>query len=212
MSKSSSENQSRRDTFKRELARIEKERQRKAFHTKELTRFSQTTPWMKRGINHFKAAHTVREEIREELGAVASIHIKEQWRELKRRGDPITGGLVLRMTLRCLRRYAATDRTVLSYPHPERVKEEEEAQRLAELREEELTWKERAFQQTLRIDVRAVKNGLTVEGQNVLEGKRNGETSKEIRERLEVLGCRNSKRFIYNQLEIIRERLRERGY
>lgn len=203
---------SRRDTFKRELARIEKERQREAFRTVELSRFSQTEKWMKRGITHFKAAHTVRDEIREELENIATAHIRGEWKELKRRGDPVTGGLVLRLTLRSLRRYAANDRTILSYPHPERLIDEEEQLRLAELTEEKLTWKERESQQVLRIDIKMIENGLPFEGQNVLDGKRNGETVTEIGERLETLGYRNAKRIIYNQLEIIRELLKERGY
>lgn len=200
-------------TSRRKKLAYEIEYARLSFRTEELEHFYETKKWIQKGLDHFRNSHTGRPQIMEELRGEAVAHVKERWREYKRAGKPITGGLVLRMTLTCLKKHIAKNETILSHPHPERMKKREEYERLAKIAEEKLSWREKQIQENLRIDIKDIKrDSLTLEGRIVMDGKREGETNAEIKYKLEALGHRSVQHLLYEKIEAIRELLKKKGY
>ncbi|TET71856.1 MAG: hypothetical protein E3J56_06220 [Candidatus Aminicenantes bacterium] len=203
------------DVFTSRRKKYEAEYARLSFRTEELEHFYETKEWIRKGLGHFRNSHTGRPQIMEELRNVAVAHVKERWREYKRAGKPVTGGLVLRMTLTCLKKHIAKNETILSHPHPERMKKREEYERLAKIAisEEKLSCREKQMQENLRIDIKDIKrDSLTLEGRIVMDGKREGETNAEIKYKLEALGHRGVQHLLYEKIDAIRELLKKKGY
>jgi len=192
-------------TYKNELLRL-------SFRTEELEEFWETRKWIEKGLNHFRNHHTIRPQTKEELRNVAVSHVKERWGVLKRAGKPVTGGLVLRMTVTFLKKYIAKDRTILSYPHPERAENKEDAERLAKIAEDKLSWKQKQAQNDLKMDIENMKDSLTFEGRIVLDSKINGHTNDEIRLRLDAVGSKSVQHLLYEKMEAIKELFKGMGY
>ena len=163
-----------------------------------------TLPFLKR--------YSVRPQIEDELENVATVYVKEQWERDRQAGKQVTGGLVFRVTLTCLEKHIIKDRELLSSSHPERIKTNEERERLAKVVEEPLSYQERQYQENLRIDVKNIKDNLNIEGLIIIKGKLEERTNIEIRVKLEGLGYKNGSKFLYGQLAEIREFLKDKGY
>jgi len=213
--KRENENLKEEDVFTSRRKKYEAEYARLSFRTEELEHFYDTKEWIQKGLNHFRNSHTGRPQIMEELRNVAVAHVKERWREYKPAGKPVTGGLVLRMTLTCLKKHIARNETILSHPHPERMKKREEYERLAKIAvaEEKLSWREKQKQENLRIDIKDIKrDSLTLEGRIVIDGKREGKTNEEIRLTLTAIGHRSVQHLLYEKMDVFRELLKKKGY
>ena len=192
--------------YKNELARL-------SFRTEELDHFYETRMWIEKGVNHFKYNHTIRPQTLEELRNVAVAHVKERWRTYKRAGDSITGGLVLQMTMTCLKKYIAKDNTILSHPHPERMTKKEDQNPFAKIAERNPSRKDRQHQEDLRIDIKNLERDcLTLEGRIVLDCKQSEDTNAEIKFILEALGHRSVQHLLYKEIEAIIKLLIGKGY
>ncbi len=189
-----------------ELARL-------SFHTEELEHFSETSKWREKPLKRFKKYPKIRLQIKDELDNVARVHVKERWAVYKRDGRPITGGLVMQMTLTFLKKYIAKDKIILSHPHPERMTKKEDQNRLAKIAEENPSRRERQYQEDLRIDIKKLeRESLTPEGRIVLNGKRAGYTNAEIKSKLKALGNKSLQHLLYKNIKAIKKLLILKGY
>jgi hypothetical protein len=183
---------------------------RLSFQTRELKHFDETEDWIEQGFEHFINIGTF---TKKELRNIATAHVIERWEVYKRAGNPVTGGLVRRMTITYLKKYIAKDKSILSNPHPERSKKRKYYERLAVISEEKLSWKERQFQEDLKLDLKRIeRESLSPEGKIVLNCKREGMTNSEIVIVLKALGYRSLQHLLYKEFEHIEKLLRNKGY
>lgn len=188
--------------YENELARL-------SFRTEELHQFYETREWIEKGRDRFRNKHEVRPQIKEELLNVAVVHVMKRWRVYEK---PITGGLVLMMTVTCLKKYIAKDNGFLSCIHPKFLTNKDE-NRPEKTEGVKPSWRERQFREDLRIDLKDIeRERLTPEGRVVFNGILSGETHDDIKLTLAALGYKGGQHLLYKEKEAIREVIREMGY